>query len=86
MNPEFLACSIIAGAAEMKRDLPECVGPIFLHVDGNFECHGAGCVAAAPVSCLDSHFHGDDSVHPCSLAGDWGMRLRGLCVRCETDD
>lgn len=86
MNPEFLAISIIAGVAGAHPELPECVGPLFIHVNGNFECHGAGCVAAEPVSCLESHFHDEDSVNPCSLARGAGIRLNGACGRCVGDN
>jgi hypothetical protein len=82
MNPEFLAISIIAGAAEAHPELPVCVGPLFIHVNGLFECHGVGCEASEPVSCLDSHFHGPDAVSPCSEARRLRARLRGVCPRC----
>jgi len=51
---------------------PSCDGPVLIHQDGTFECHGT-CEGATTV------FHDDDALAPC---GYNSIPTRTACVRC----
>jgi hypothetical protein len=53
--------------------VPECSGPVLIHVDGSFECHGT-CEGATSV------YHGEDALAPCGFKS---LPTRRACTRCS---
>src|SRR5262249_19536572 len=54
-------------------DEPECYGPLLVHLDGVFECHGEGCPGGTTI------YHGEDALAPC---GYRGISTMHACHRC----
>ena len=52
---------------------PECGGPVLVHENGSFECHGSDCPGATDV------FHGDDAIENCVYRR---LRTWSPCSRC----
>jgi hypothetical protein len=59
-DAELASVEMIATAMGGLLSHPACPGPLLIHVDGAFECHGTGCPGAMAI------FHGDDVLEPCS--------------------
>ncbi|HCT80759.1 MAG TPA: hypothetical protein DGT23_30170 [Micromonosporaceae bacterium] len=53
---------------------PSCPGPLLVHADGAFECHGPDCPGATAV------FHSDDVLDPCQRHPE--IRTMHACTRC----
>lgn len=56
---------------QLSRE-PSCDGPVLIHNDGTFECHGT-CEGATKT------FHDDDALAPC---GYGSIPTRTACARC----
>jgi hypothetical protein len=67
---------MIAAATGSLAPHPACPGPLLVHADGAFECHGADCPGATVI------FHGEDVIEPCSRHP--GIRTLHACPRCLT--
>jgi hypothetical protein len=75
-DAELAAVEMIATAMGNVPPRPACPGPLLVHVDGAFECHGADCPGGTVI------FHSDDVVEPC--ASHPGIRTLHACPRCLT--
>ena len=77
---ELATVEMIAVAMGSVASQPACPGPLLVHHDGAFECHGAGCPGGLAI------FHSDDVVEPCGRQA--GIRTRHACPRCmaHSDD
>lgn len=49
----------LAGLWVSMPQRPACEGPVLVHEDGSFECHGPGCQGATAA------FHGEDAIENC---------------------
>ncbi len=58
---ELAAVEMIATAMGHVPAEPACPGPLLVHADGAFECHGDSCPGAMVI------FHGDDVVESCAV-------------------
>jgi hypothetical protein len=75
-DAELAAVEMIATAMGHMPAGPACAGPLLVHADGAFECHGDGCPGVMAI------FHSDDVVEPCALHP--GIRTLHACPRCLT--
>lgn len=71
---ELAAVQMIAMAMGDVPVQPACPGPLLVHADGAFECHGTDCPGAMAI------FHSDDVVESCALHP--GIRTLHACPRC----
>lgn len=53
---------------------PSCTGPLVVHSDGAYECHGPHCPGATTI------YHSDDAVEPCQIHPE--LQLCHPCPRC----
>src|SRR5579859_2071472 len=67
---------MIASAMGNLPSEPACPGPLLVHADGAFECHGTDCPGGTVV------FHSDDVVEPCARHPE--IRTLHACPRCST--
>lgn len=75
-DAELASVEMIAMAMGRLLPYPACPGPLLIHVDGAFECHGADCVGAMAI------FHSDDVLEPCSRHSE--IQTLHACPRCLT--
>src|SRR6266542_2477043 len=62
--------------AELLPDAPACPGPMLVHADGSFECHGRGCPGGIAARHLPA------VVHPCQDQPHIAPYV--ACERCAT--
>ncbi|WP_420117651.1 hypothetical protein [Micromonospora sp.] len=75
-DAELSTVQLVATAMSRLPTDPACPGPLLVHTDGAFECHGPGCPGGLAI------FHGQDDVDPCSRRPE--IRTRHGCPRCLT--
>lgn len=56
--------------------VPHCAGPLLVHEDGAFECHGPDCPGGMVA------FHDADAVEPCRNAGALEVDVNHACPSC----
>jgi len=76
MEGDGEAQALIVFAMMQDRTKPLCPGPVAIHVNAQFECHG-GC------ECCAEAFHGPDDVFPCDHRVLGSVALYGECPRCH---
>lgn len=68
--------------AQADPDGPHCAGPVLIHQDGNFECHG-DCHGDEGRSALKTYHPVDEAVWPCSSPDRPQVpEIRIPCARC----
>src|SRR5262245_33894483 len=72
---EISAVMFLADLWVSMPQRPACEGPVLVHEDGSFECHGPDCPGATAV------FHGEDAIENCSYQG---LTTWSPCGRCAT--
>jgi hypothetical protein len=75
-DAELTAVEMIAMAMGKLPLQPSRPGPLLIHADGTFECHGPQCPGGMVV------FHSDDVLEPCVRNPQ--IRTRHACPRCFT--
>lgn len=75
-DAELSTVQLVATAMSQLPSQPACAGPLLVHADGAFECHGPGCPGGLAV------FHGEDDIDPCFRHPE--IRTRHGCPRCLT--
>jgi hypothetical protein len=75
-DAEFETIQMIATRMGSLPETPECPGPLLVHADGAFECHGDACPGGMVM------FHSDDIVDPCSIHRE--IQTRHACERCRS--
>lgn len=77
---ELTTVQMIAAAMGSLPEQPACSGPVLVHADGAFECHGT--VDGEDCPGVMAVFHGDDALDPCQTRP--GIRTLHACPRCLT--
>jgi hypothetical protein len=72
---EISAVMFLAGLWVSMPQQPACEGPVLVHEDGSFECHGPGCPGSTAA------FHGEDAIENCRYRG---LTTWSPCSRCAT--
>lgn len=75
-DAELSTVQLIAAKVGGLPPEPSCPGPLLVHADGAFECHGDGCPGATVI------FHHEDVLGPCSRHPE--VRAMHACSRCAT--
>lgn len=75
-DAELSTVQLIAAKMGMVPRQPSCSGPLLVHLDGAFECHGPDCPGGLAV------FHSDDVLDPCTRHPQ--IRTWHACPRCLT--
>lgn len=65
---------LIACYGQLPRH-PDCPGPLLIHRDGAFECHGPNCPGGTVV------YHGEDALAPCGYQGIPTIHACGRCAQ-----
>lgn len=73
---ELSTVAFIATAMGSLPIQPSCPGPLLVHANGAFECHGAGCPGGINIH------HSADAIDPCHTRPE--IRVRNACSRCLT--
>src|SRR5690242_10017107 len=72
LGPSDDDMSLLMGYGRMVRQ-PACMGPLLVHLDGAWECHGANCPGVEKI------FHPQSTVTSCT---DARAPTRHACPRC----
>ncbi|GGM23022.1 hypothetical protein GCM10007977_025280 [Dactylosporangium sucinum] len=75
-DAELTTVQMIAAAMGEFPAEPACPGPLLIHADGAFECHGENCPGGMAI------YHSDDVVEPCLRHPE--VRTLHACPRCLT--
>lgn len=83
-DAEPTTVQMIAAAMGGLPEQPACPGPVVVHADGAFECHGtvSGVVGRRALPRRHGVLHGDDTLDPCQTRPE--IRTRHACPRCLT--
>ena len=73
-DAELATVEMIALAMGNVAQQPACPGPLLVHADGAFECHGADCPGAMV------RFHSEDVVESCARHPE--IQTLHACPRC----
>jgi hypothetical protein len=73
-DAELTTVELIAAAMGGLSEQPACPGPLLVHADGAFECHGPDCPGGTVV------FHSEDVIDPCHTRPE--VAVRHACSRC----
>ncbi|MFV2116538.1 hypothetical protein ACFHW0_30020 [Micromonospora sp. LOL_025] len=73
-DAELSTVQFLAVAMGRVPRQPVCSGPLLVHADGAFECHGDGCPGETVV------FHHEDIIDPCSRQPQ--IQTGHACQRC----
>jgi hypothetical protein len=75
-DAELTTVEMIAMAMGRLSPQPACPGPLLIHADGSFECHGVNCPGGMVI------FHSDDVLESCGLHPE--IQTLHACPRCLT--